>query len=154
VSDDLSRWYEGSLHELMCARPCDAAGIPAVGTEPVEPAAPAAPKAKRIRHAFAKEQRAKWNRVAYIKRTEQADADLAAAATPSSSAFALAKGGKQRPTDTARRMANSRTILPIVRALVRSGGPEQQAEAARVALQHPDLQACRSPRTNPPRLGK
>lgn len=142
VNDDpspVSRGHDCSLHELMCARPCCAAGLPEAGAEPAEPAAR---KAKRIKPAASTEQRRPWNHTSYMKRTKQAHADLDASATPSSAVFALTKGGKARPTDVAMRMAKSRTSTPIVRSLLRAGGAEQQAEATRLALRRPELHAA------------
>jgi hypothetical protein len=98
---------------------------------------------KRIRAARAKEQRKKSNRTHFVKRYQIGPhADLDASATPSSAVFALTKSGSARPTKGAQRTAQSRKVSPIVRALLRAGGPEQQAEAARSALQRPELRAA------------
>jgi hypothetical protein len=72
VRDELSRSYacKCSLHELMCARPRGAAGLPEAGTEPFDPTVRTVRAAQPAR---TKEQRAKENRTAYIKLTSPAE---------------------------------------------------------------------------------
>lgn len=105
-------------------------------------------KARGARKIATKAQRKKWNKTAYTKLTKQVRtpgaAKSPAEATPSEHAFARTKGGKLRPP-SAVRMAESRNVAPIVKDLLRAGGPEQQEAALRKALDKPELKEVAKP---------